>query len=151
MRYLCNYKRQRLMISNNDLGTFVVQCLNLRTSKQSVPSFASYHSVYRNMSLPLKFLHCIFGCRNRTRHQLRSGVGTSPARSTTFAVSSHRALSSRILKSFYAVSLRVDGNHQCSKLPSLLHSLLYLCPSKLIGRKFLVNNKKSVIRPYFPC
>ena len=51
------------MISNDDLGTFVVRCLNLRISKQSVPSFASHNSVYRNMSLPLKFLHCCESCR----------------------------------------------------------------------------------------
>jgi len=51
------------MISNDDLGTFIVRCLKLQTSKQSVPSFASHNSVYRNMSLPLKSFHCIFGCR----------------------------------------------------------------------------------------
>src|SRR6476661_8234321 len=54
MRYLSNYKPQRLMISNDDLGTFVVRCLKLQTSKQSVPSFASHNSVYRNIRLSLK-------------------------------------------------------------------------------------------------
>lgn len=51
------------MIGNDDLGTFVVRCLNLRTSKQSVPSFASHNSVYMKVSLPLKFLHCCESCR----------------------------------------------------------------------------------------
>jgi len=51
------------MIRNDDLGTFVVRCLNLRTSKQSVPSFASHNSVYMKVSLPLKSFHCSFGCR----------------------------------------------------------------------------------------
>ncbi len=51
------------MISSDNLGTIVVRYLNSGTSKQSVPSFASDNSVCRKVSLALKLLHCIEGCR----------------------------------------------------------------------------------------
>jgi len=66
------------MISNDDLGTFVVRCLNLRTSKQSVPSFASHNSVYRNIRLSLKSFHCIFGCRTENAINYDRVWGQSP-------------------------------------------------------------------------
>jgi hypothetical protein len=78
MRYLRNYKPQRLMISNDDLGTFVVWCLNLRISKQSVPSFASHNSVYRNIRLSLKSFHCMFGCRTENAINYDRVWGQSP-------------------------------------------------------------------------
>jgi hypothetical protein len=51
-----------LMISKTDLRDSVWRCLKLQTSKQSVPSFTTYNSIYGKVRLSLKFSHRCQSC-----------------------------------------------------------------------------------------